>query len=300
MSEKNKTLSKIHPVPELSSKEAVGLLVSFTQAANPQLGQYMVQVAQLARKVGESFHLETPQLDLIEMAGMIHDIGLLGLPKELQNKDANSLNDEQYRLYCEHPVIASMTLEGVESLAHVGEIALYHHEYMNGKGFPNGLSGDQIPLGSRILLAVSDYCRIISFWPRNMGRLVSHARRQLGVEEWKRFTYTEDPESIIEASAERLLLKDPKGKYDARVVKALIRVIHQKKNIDPADMVRLEDLKAGMVLMDDLRLDGGRLLITKGTKLVDASIQTLRSLGVREMIPREIYVAIPELSEQRM
>jgi hypothetical protein len=296
MSENNKTTAQVLSLAELNVKQAVGMLVSFAQAVNPQLGQFMMQVAPLARKVGERFHLEAPQLDRIEMAAMIHDIGLLNFPKELQNKDANSLSAEQYRLYCEHPVIASMALEGVPSLADVGEIVLFHHEYMNGKGFPNGLGGNQIPLGSRILLAVSDYCRIIAFWPRKMGRLVSHARRQLGVEEWKRFTYTDDPESIIEASAERLLLKDPEGKYDAKVVKALIRVIHQKKNIDPADLVDLDDLKAGMVLMDDLRLEGGRLLITKGTKLVDVSVQTLQGLGAREIIPREIYVSIPERS----
>jgi hypothetical protein len=85
-----------------------------------------------------------------------------------------------------------------------------------------------------------------------------------------------------------------KGKYDPAVVKALIRVINKKNNIDPADMLPLEKLKAGMVLMDDLRLEQGRLLITKGTKLMDTSIQTLHALGEREMIPKKIYVTIPE------
>jgi hypothetical protein len=173
-------------------------------------------------------------------------------------------------------------------------MVLYHHEYMNGKGFPTGLSGDQIPLASRILLAVSDYCRILSTWPRDMRRLFNHARRHLGAEEWKRFTFSDDPESIIEASAERLLLRNDECKYDSWVVKALIRVIYKKKNIDPADMVDLDELKVGMVLMDDLHMDSGRLLITKGTKLVDASIQTLQTMGERGLIPRKIYVAIPD------
>jgi hypothetical protein len=59
-------------------------------------------------------------------------------------------------------------------------------------------------------------------------------------------------------------------------------------------MVRLDDLKAGMVLMDDLRLEGGRLLIAKGSKLLDATVQTLPGLGARGVIPREVYAAIPE------
>jgi HD-GYP domain-containing protein (c-di-GMP phosphodiesterase class II) len=294
MNENNNVLARILPVPELSIKDAVQLLTSFVQAVNPELGQHMMQVALLTRQVGKGFGLEAQQLDQIEMAAMIHDIGLLGLPRELQNKDDRLLTEEQYRLYCQHPVIASIALEGVEQLAPVGEIVLHHHEYMNGKGFPNGLSGDQIPLGSRILLAVSDYCRIITSWPRNMRQLVSHARRQLGAEDWKRFAFSDDPENIIQASAERLLLKNAENRYDPEVVRALIGVIHQKNNIDPAEMIRLDDLKAGMVLMDDLRLEGGRLLITKGSKLVDATVQTLQGWGARGLIPHEVYVAKPE------
>jgi response regulator RpfG family c-di-GMP phosphodiesterase len=299
MSENKKFTAQVLAPPALRVKDAVQLLVSFAQAVNPQLGQYMMQVAQLARQVGEYIGLKEAYLDQLEMAGMIHDIGLLALPKALQNKEVGLLAEKEYLLYCEHPVIASTSLERVESLFLAGEMVLYHHEHINGKGFPNGLSGEQIPIGSRILLAVSDYCHIISSWPRNMRRLINHARRHLGNEEWKRFTFSDDPESIIEALAERLLLINDESKYDASVVKALIRVIHKKKNIDPADMVELDKLKAGMVLMDDLRLDGGRLLIAKGAKLVDASVQTLQGLGSRGLIPREIYVAIPEQTEQR-
>jgi hypothetical protein len=296
MNENGQALAKILSVAQLSAKDAVQLLYGFAQAINPKLAQYMMQVAKLARQVGEEMKLEASYVYQLEIAGMIHDIGLLGLPKELQDKEVNLLTEKQYLLYCEHPITASITLEGVEPLSLVGEIVLYHHEFMNGKGFPNGLSGDQIPLASRILLAVSDYCRILSTWPRDMRRLVNHARRHLGAEEWKSFSFSDEPESIIEESAKRLLSKDTEGKYDAAVVKALIRVIHKKRNIDPADMVGLGKLKVGMVLMDDLRLEGGRLLLTKGTKLVDASIQTLKTLGERGLIPQKIYVAIPEQS----
>ncbi len=286
--------AKVPSAANLSAKVAVQLLYNFVLAINPKLAQHMMQVAKLARQVGEEMKLDASYVYQLEIAGMIHDIGIIALPKELQNKEVHLLTEKQFLLYSEHPVIASIALEGVESLSLVGEMVLYHHEYMNGKGFPNNLSGDQIPLASRILLAVSDYCRVLSTWPREMRRLVTHARKHLGVEEWKRFTFSDDPESIIEESARRILIIDAEGKYDPAVVKALIRVINRKHNIDPADMVPLQKLKTGMVLMDDLRLEEGRLLITKGTKLVDATIQTLQSLAERGLIPSKIYVAIPE------
>ena len=272
---------------------AVQMVVALAQALNPNLAQYMRQVASLARKMGESMHVEAAQLDQIEMAGLIHDIGLLSLPKELQLKDPKMLTEEQYRNYCEHPVTGSIILESIDSLAEAGEMVLFHHELLNGKGFPNGLSKDQIPLGAKILLAASDYCHIIATWPRSMRQLVGHARRQLGAEEWKRFAFSQDPESIIEASAEILLLKDPEGKYDKAVVKALIEVIHEDKTTRPTSMVQLDDLKGGMILMEDLHLEDGRLLITRGTKLVATTIQTLQGLGTREMISKEIFVSLP-------
>lgn len=300
MSNNDPSTAKVPLIAQLSAKDAVQLLYGFAQAINPKLGQYMMQVAKLAREVGAEMKLEASYVYQLEIAGMIHDIGIIALPKELQDKEVNLLTEKQYLLYSEHPIIASIALEGVESLSLVAEMVLYHHEYMNGKGFPNNLIGDQIPLASRILLAVSDYCSILSTWPREMRRLVTYARKHLGVEEWKRFTFSDDPESIIEESAKRLLIIDAGGKYDAAVVKALIRVINRKNNIDPTDMVLLAKLKAGMVLMDDLRLEEGRLLITKGTKLVDASIQTLQLLGDRGLIPGKIYVAIPEQSKHCM
>lgn len=299
MNSNHSTLPKIPSIPELSIKKAVGLLFSFARTANSGLGQYMKQVAQLAREIGEILQLDATQLDHIEMAGLIHDIGLISLPGEFLKKDVNSLTQKQLQLYGQHPVIASVALESVESLTPVGDIILFHHEYMNGKGFPNGLSGYQIPLGSRIILVASDYCRIIATWPRNMRRLVVHARRQLGMEEWKRFTFSDDPEKIIEASAEKILLKNSDKKYDDEVVNALIRVIHKKNNIDPTSLVGIDDLKSGMVMMDDLHLKGGRLLITKGTRLTGTSIQTLQGLESRGIIPHELCVAIPGKAKQK-
>ena len=294
MSEVDKNSTEtIEKQPE-GIKDTVKLLTSFVTAANPELGQYMMQAAKLARKVGERFDFNASQLDQLEIAAMVQDVGLLGLPKELQKKDVSLFTEEQHRLYSEHPVTASIALEAIPSLSEAAEIVLFHHEYMNGKGFPNGLSGDQIPIGSRILLAVSDYCRIVSSWPRKMQRLINHARRHLGTDDWNRISYSDDPESIIDASAEILLARDDEGRYDAEVVQTLIRIIQREKNIDPSDLIALDDLKSGMVLMADVNLEGGRLLIPKGKKLLDASIQTLQSLGTRGMIPCKLFVSIPE------
>lgn len=289
----NKALEKINRMLEASFMDSIRLLTALVEIIKPALGKQMRHVAQLSRKVAEEFRLSAAELDKIEMAGMIHDIGLLGLPDELQSKDVKQMSDEQYRLFREHPVIGSVILDSVDKLADVGELVLFHHEYVNGQGFPNGLRKSQIPLGSRIISAASDYLGITSTWPRDARKLVRYTRRYFDASVWKSFTVTDDPEVTIEEAAEKKLLIESNQKYDMDVVTALIKVIRKSKNIDPSYAINLKEIKAGMVLMEDLRLNDGRLLLTKGTKLKETTTQTIQSIGERGMLPDKVVVSIP-------
>jgi response regulator RpfG family c-di-GMP phosphodiesterase len=292
--DKNKALEEVNRMLEASFMDSIRLLVSLVEILNPKLGRQMRQVAQLARQVAEVFELEIAELDKIEMAGMIHDIGLLGFPEELMHKEIHQMSDEEGRLYSDHPTIASILLENVEKLSDVGEIVLYHHEYFDGSGFPNGLSGDQIPLGSRIILAASDYCQILSTWPRDLRKLIAYTRRHFDADIWKSFTVSDDPDTIIEEAAEKKLLMECNQKYDVEVVSALIKKIRENKKIDPTFVVELNKVKAGMVLMEDLKLNDGRLLLTKGTKLKATSIESIISIGERGLIPNTLTVSVPD------
>jgi response regulator RpfG family c-di-GMP phosphodiesterase len=293
----NKALERINRMLEASFMDSIRLLTALVESVKPALGKQMRQVAQLSRKVAEEFPLSAAELDKIEMAGMIHDIGLLGLPDELQGKDVKQMSDAQYRLFREHPVIGSVILDSVDKLADVGEIVLFHHEYVNGQGFPNGLKKSQIPLGSRIILAVSDYLGITSTWPRDARKLVRYTRRHFDASVWKSFTVTDDPEVTIEEAAEKKLLIESNRKYDMDVVTALIKVIRKSRNIDPSHAISLKAIKAGMVLMEDLRLNDGRLLLTKGTRLKETTAQTIQSIGERGMLPDKLVVSIPAGNE---
>jgi HD-GYP domain-containing protein (c-di-GMP phosphodiesterase class II) len=133
MGENEKAPTKFLSAAHLSPEDAVQLLHGFAKAINPKLAQHMMHVSKLARQVGEDMKLEASYVYQLEIAGMIHDIGIIALPKELQDKEVHLLTKKKYLLYSEHPVIASIALEGVESLSLVGEMVLYHHEYMNGK-----------------------------------------------------------------------------------------------------------------------------------------------------------------------
>jgi response regulator RpfG family c-di-GMP phosphodiesterase len=296
--EQNKSLEKVNHMLEASFMDSIRLLASLVETLNPKLGKQMRQVAQLARKVGGMFDLDAAELDKIEMAGMIHDIGLLGFDEDLWHKDIKQMNPEQYRMFSEHPVIGSIILENVEKLAGVGEIVLFHHEQVDGQGFPNGLRGSQIPLGSKIIYAVSDYSSIIATWPRDTRKLINYTRRHFDASVWKSFTVSDDPDVIIEEAAEKKMLVGSNQKYDMKVVSALIQVIRKSKNIDPSYTIGLQEMQVGMALMEDLRLSDGRLLLTKGTRLKETTIQSIQTIGQRGMIPGKLVVSMPEDKQQ--
>ena len=291
--EKNNALENINRMLEESFMGSIRLLVSLVEILNPLLGKQMRQTAHWARLVAEDFDLGASDLDKIEMAGMIHDIGLLGFPEEIWCKEIEQLKDENRKLYHEHPTIASIILENVEKLADVGEIVLFHHEYVNGEGFPNGLKGDQIPLGSRIILVASDYSRIVLTWPRDVKKLMGHARRQFEPEVWKGLTISDDPESIIEEVAEKKLLLGCNQKYDVEVVSTLIKKVRASRNIAPTLTLSLDKIKEGMVLMEDLKLNDGRLLLTKGTRLKGTSVVSIQGIGARGLIPNKLSISVP-------
>ncbi len=290
----NKVLEKVNRRLEKSFMDSIRLLATLVETLKPELGRIMRHVSQLARAVAETFDIEPAELDKIEMAGMIHDIGLLGFPEHIWTKEVSKMSEEEFRLFSQHPVIASICLESVEKLVEVGEIVLFHHENYDGSGFPNGLKGDQIPLGARIILPVSDYCRIVDTWPREIDKLISKIRRHFDASVWKSFTLDDDPEQVVEDAAQQMLLREVNRKYDLEVVNALIKKIREVKKVSPTCIIETAKLAPGMVLMEDLRLKDGRLLLTRTTRLKASAIEAISKIAARGMLPEKIKVAIED------
>jgi putative nucleotidyltransferase with HDIG domain len=131
--------------------EAMGKIV---EARDPYTQGHEVRVAKLAKLISQEMHLPEEDVDGIEMAGLVHDIGKLHVPAEILTKPGK-LSDTELALIKEHPEAGYAILSGIEFPWPVADIALAHHERQDGSGYPRGLVGDDIPLGSRVL-AVAD------------------------------------------------------------------------------------------------------------------------------------------------
>ncbi|MBE6902285.1 MAG: response regulator, partial [Ruminococcaceae bacterium] len=106
----------------------------------------------LAKKLGWS----EEECENLRYIALLHDIGKIGVPDSVLNKPAR-LTDEEFSIIKKHPVTGGEILKGIRTLPHVDEGALYHHERYDGRGYPNGLKGEDIPLCARIIGIADSY-----------------------------------------------------------------------------------------------------------------------------------------------
>ncbi len=108
------------------------------------------RVAVISRKLAEAVGLPPEKVQSVYLAGLLHDIGKIGVPESVLRKPGK-LTEEEEKLIRDHPAIAAKILGGIRQLDDVVVAILTHHERPDGKGYPRGLAGDQVPLEGRII-----------------------------------------------------------------------------------------------------------------------------------------------------
>ncbi|HOU51277.1 MAG: PAS domain S-box protein [Smithella sp.] len=188
-----------------SLKKAVGttiqVLVSVLETRDPYTAGHQTQVANLACLIATEMGLDQERIEGMRMAGVIHDIGKLGIPTEILAKPSK-LTDIEFSLIKQHPQSGYEMLKYVESPWPLAQIVYQHHERMNGTGYPRNLKGDEILLEARIM-AVADV----------VDAMASHRpyRASLGIEE-----------ALQEIEKNKGIL------YDETVVNACLKLFREK------------------------------------------------------------------------
>jgi hypothetical protein len=128
----------------------------------------------LARRLG----LGGAELDAIEIAALLHDIGKIGIPERILHK-AGPLDEEEWKVMKDHPIISEYILSDVDLHPYVCQVARSSHERMDGAGYPDGLVGNEIPLPARIVLVADAFDALTSDRPYRRGRSVRAAMEEL-------------------------------------------------------------------------------------------------------------------------
>ena len=134
--------------------EALDAKDSYTSGRSRRITYYSIQIA---KQLG----LSTIDIGKVELAGMLHDIGMIGVSDEILYK-VDSLTQEEYDEIKKHITYSVKILEDIKQLKDVVEIIKYHHEKYDGTGYPFGIKGEDIPIGSRIIAIADAFDSIIS------------------------------------------------------------------------------------------------------------------------------------------
>ncbi|HAH05829.1 MAG TPA: hypothetical protein DCM05_04755, partial [Elusimicrobia bacterium] len=128
------------------------LLAVATEATMPGMGGHTTRAAKLARAIGRTLGIEEYEARMLYYAGLLHDIGYIAFnnPEFLCDLGIQKVSEEQ------HPFLSTKMLDGIAMFEDALPVILHHHERWDGKGYPDKLSGEAIPLGARILNLVEN------------------------------------------------------------------------------------------------------------------------------------------------
>jgi putative nucleotidyltransferase with HDIG domain len=212
------------------------------------------RVAEQARSLALKLGMPASDVQDVVFAALLHDIGKISLADRILNKPFHALEQTERLEFIKHPLVGEAILMSLEPLQGAARIIRCHHEQYDGKGYPEGLRGDEVPLGARVLAVVNDFDAL-----------------QHGLLWTQRMSAQEAKDYISKNSAKR---------YDPKVVSAFLPECETVSNVKQDKIAALKSnaVRPGMVLARDILTKDGVLLLSKGHELDERIIRRIHSI----------------------
>lgn len=158
---------KIDKLNTLLTRDILEMIYGFAKAIEAKdsyTAKHVEYTALIAEKIAHELKLPESEVENIMRAAILHDLGKVGISENILGKEG-ALTDQEREIIKSHPWIAAEILKEIHSLRNAIPAILYHHERYDGKGYPLGLKGEEIPLGARIVAVADVYQALISNRP---------------------------------------------------------------------------------------------------------------------------------------
>ncbi|MBV8123146.1 MAG: response regulator [Paucibacter sp.] len=230
---------------------------------------YSRQVADLARRTARKLGSRVALEQDVYLAGLLHEIGKIGLPDALLGKPVSLMSGDELAQYREHTLLGETALLPLGQLQRAARFVRAQHERVDGKGFPDGLAGAEVPVGAQIVGAAADYFAALS------GRMAV-----------KRYT---------PAEARGLIRGGAGMRYAHEVVAAFELAVDEEPELVCRDREVLPaDLEVGMELARDVLSPKGTLLLARGFVFDSRVIRQVREFSGREDFKLKLFIKLPE------
>lgn len=176
-------------------REAIEVLARVSEYHDDQTGQHAKRVGELCASIAERMGMEPHFIDSIRLAAQLHDIGKVAVPLDILLK-TGKLEDEEMTILRQHAKAGAELLGDRQSplLRLAREVALYHHERWDGRGYPCELEGEDIPVGARVVAVADTYDAMVSDRPYRLG-----CSQEIALSEIAKCSGTQFDPKVVEA-----------------------------------------------------------------------------------------------------
>jgi response regulator RpfG family c-di-GMP phosphodiesterase len=264
-------LEQAHDKLKKSFVTSVRVFSNLIEMRESSFAGHSKRVAEMARTIAQKMGLSEGEVQDVFLAGLLHDIGKIGLSDKLLSRPSLTLAGQDRLDFAKHAINGEASLMALEQLHEAAKLIRSHHERFDGMGYPDGLKGSEIPLGARILAVVNDY-----------------DAAQIGTLGEKRLSGTE---------ALSMLIANRERRYDSTVVDAMAEMVAgpKVKIKRKAEIQTISnELKPGMILARDLYNADTMLLLPKNSVLEERHIEKIRDFERANYQPLTIFIQIRE------
>ena len=259
-----RTLNRKIEIITVNHIQTIRMFSRMMEVVDDELGGHCRRTADLAVTLAGSHPgVSDADIPIIETAALLHDIGMVGIPKSILNKRRTEMVENERQLYQSHAAMGARIIGEIEIIKPAALLVRQHHEQYNGKGFPDGLAGDDIPVGAQLISAASIYDNMI-----HKGKIAL--------------------DSIAES------LQRIRGYQLSPFVVELLLEINVAQQHDlarkRAEERQLDDLKAGMVIAANVHMNTGAFVMAADTELDDHSIDKLKHFNNIGAITNKVLI----------
>jgi putative two-component system response regulator len=176
---------------------AVAALANAVEAKDPSTEHHCQRLANLAARLGAQAGLNEADLEAVAYGALLHDVGKIGVPESILTKQG-PLNATEWAVMRSHPEIGARICEPLAAAGAFGPIVRHHHERWDGHGYPDGLKGEAIPLGARIVALVDAFDAMTHDRTYRRAQPIDHAIRELWSEAGTQFDRALVPLLVLE------------------------------------------------------------------------------------------------------
>ena len=229
--------------------QTIRMFTQLVEVFDEELGGHCRRTSKLAVELAHQHpDIGDAELPTIETAALLHDIGMVGIPKSILNKKRTQMVNNERQLYQSHPAMGARIVSEIEILRPAALLIRRHHEQFNGKGFPEGIPGEEIPIGAQLISAASMYDNLkhkgnvpLALLPERLQQMSGYQLSPLIVNMLIKFNLSEQHEAKKKENEER----------------------------------NLDQLKPGMVLATNIYMKTGAFVMAVDSELTQHSIDKL-------------------------